>query len=74
VRDVRLAFGGVGTRPWRDTRVEAALRGRELTEAAVGAAGRILVRDAVPRDGNGFKVELVQRALLTVLSELGGVR
>ncbi|MFD2351068.1 FAD binding domain-containing protein [Nonomuraea ferruginea] len=27
VRDVRLAFGGVGTRPWRDTRVEAALRG-----------------------------------------------
>ena len=28
VRDVRLAFGGVGTRPWRDTRVEAALRGR----------------------------------------------
>jgi xanthine dehydrogenase YagS FAD-binding subunit len=74
VRDVRLAFGGVGTRPWRDTRVEAALRGRPLTEAAIGAAGRVLVRDAVPRDGNGFKVELVQRALLSVLSELGGVR
>jgi xanthine dehydrogenase YagS FAD-binding subunit len=74
VRDVRLAFGGVGTRPWRDTRVEAALRGRELTEAAASAAGRVLVRDAVPRDGNGFKVELVQRALVSVLSELGGVR
>lgn len=74
VRDVRLAFGGVGTRPWRDTRVEAALRGRELTEAAITAAGRVLVRDAVPRDGNGFKVELVQRALVSVLSELGGVR
>jgi xanthine dehydrogenase YagS FAD-binding subunit len=74
VRDVRLAFGGVGTRPWRDTRVEAALRGRELTEAAVSAAGRVLVQDAVPRDGNGFKVELVQRALVSVLSELGGVR
>lgn len=74
VRDARLAFGGVGTRPWRDTRVEAALRGRELTEAAITAAGRVLVRDAVPRDGNGFKVELVQRALASVLSELGGVR
>jgi xanthine dehydrogenase YagS FAD-binding subunit len=73
VRDVRLAFGGVGTRPWRDTRVEAALRGRELTEAAVSAAGG-LVQDAVPRDGNGFKVELVQRALVSVLSELRGVR
>ena len=31
VQDVRLAFGGVGTRPWRDTRVEAALRGLPLT-------------------------------------------
>ena len=74
VRDVRLAFGGVGTRPWRDARVEAALRGRDLTEAAISAAGRVLVRDAVPRDGNGFKVELVQRALASVLTELGGVR
>jgi xanthine dehydrogenase YagS FAD-binding subunit len=74
VRDVRLAFGGVGTRPWRDTRVEAALRGRELTTATVTAAGRVLVRDAVPREGNGFKVELVQRALASILTELGGVR
>lgn len=74
VRDVRLAFGGVGTRPWRDSRVDEALRGRELTEAAIGAAGRVLVRDAVPRAGNGFKVELVQRALVSVLTGLGGVR
>lgn len=74
VRDVRLAFGGVGTRPWRDTRVEAALRGRELTDAVISAAGTVLVRDAVPRDGNRFKVELVQRALASVLTELGGIR
>jgi xanthine dehydrogenase YagS FAD-binding subunit len=38
------------------------------------AAGRARVSDAVPRDGNGFKVELVKRALVSVLSELGGVR
>lgn len=74
VRDVRLAFGGVGTRPWRDTRVEAALRGRELTEAAMTDAGGVLVRDAVPHEENRFKVELVQRALASILSELGGVR
>jgi xanthine dehydrogenase YagS FAD-binding subunit len=71
VRDVRLAFGGVGTRPWRDTRVEAALRGRELTEVNMADAGRVLVRDAVPREGNGFKVELVGRALAEAL---GGLR
>ncbi|MEW2354916.1 xanthine dehydrogenase family protein subunit M [Spirillospora sp. NPDC029432] len=74
VEDVRLAFGGVGTRPWRDIRVEAALRGRPLTTAAITEAGRVLVRDARPREGNRFKVELVQRALESVLGELGGVR
>lgn len=74
VRDVRLAFGGIGTRPWRDTRVEAALRGRPLTEAAITEAGRVLVRDADPHEENRFKVELVQRALASILTELGGVR
>lgn len=74
VRDVRLAFGGVGTRPWRDTRVEAELRGRSLTEAAITEAGRVLVRNAEPHDENRFKVELVQRALASILGELGGVR
>ncbi len=74
VRDVRLAFGGIGTRPWRDTRVEAALRGRPLTGAVITEAGRVLVGDADPHEENRFKVELVQRALAHVLSEMGAVR
>jgi xanthine dehydrogenase YagS FAD-binding subunit len=74
VQDVQLAFGGVGTRPWRDTRVEAALRGRPLTEEAMTEAGRILVRDAAAHEDNRFKVELVQRALVSILSDLGGIR
>lgn len=74
VRGVRLAFGGVGTTPWRSAQVEATLVGHRLTVERMREAGRVLVRDAVPRAGNGFKVELVQRALAGVLSELGGVR
>jgi xanthine dehydrogenase YagS FAD-binding subunit len=74
VQDVRLAFGGVGTRPWRDPRAETALRGRPLTEATIAEAGRILVRDARPRAENRFKIELVQRALASILGDLGGVR
>ncbi|MCG5215908.1 FAD binding domain-containing protein [Streptosporangium sp. KLBMP 9127] len=74
VQDVRLAFGGVGTRPWRDTRVEAALRGLPLTGQAIAEAGRLLVRDAEPYEENRFKVELVQRALVSILSDLGGLR
>ncbi|NYI77557.1 FAD binding domain-containing protein [Nocardioides panzhihuensis] len=74
VQDVRLAFGGVGTRPWRDQRVEGALRGRPLTAAAIREAGQALVREAAPREDNRFKVELVQRALASILDDLGGVR
>jgi xanthine dehydrogenase YagS FAD-binding subunit len=74
VEDVRLAFGGIGTKPWRSQSAEDALRGRVLTADSIAAAGRALVRDAVPRRENGFKVELVQRALAGVLGEQGGIR
>ncbi|MGN9907567.1 FAD binding domain-containing protein [Phytohabitans sp. LJ34] len=74
VQEIRLAFGGIGTKPWRSPEAEAALRGRRLTAESVAEAGRALVRQAAPRDGNEFKVELVQRALAGVLSELGGPR
>ncbi|SER46096.1 xanthine dehydrogenase YagS FAD-binding subunit [Lentzea xinjiangensis] len=70
VRDVRLAFGGIGTTPWRSPEAEAALRGNDLTAESVARAGRALVRDAEPRHDNEFKVELVQRALAELLEEL----
>lgn len=72
VRDVRLAFGGIATRPWRSPEVEDALRGRPLNPATIAAARRALVEDAQPREHNAFKVELVQRALADVLEDLGG--
>jgi xanthine dehydrogenase YagS FAD-binding subunit len=71
VREARLAFGGIATRPWRSLEAEQELVGRPLTEATAAAAGRALVRDAVPRRHNAFKVDLVQRALAGVL---GGMR
>jgi xanthine dehydrogenase YagS FAD-binding subunit len=74
VSDVRLAFGGIGTRPWRSPKAEDALRGKPLTAAAIEAAGRALVYDAKPRQHNAFKVDLVQRALADILGKLGGTR
>ncbi|ONK14008.1 xanthine dehydrogenase family protein subunit M [Streptomyces sp. MP131-18] len=74
VTDVRLAFGGIAPRPWRSAAAERALRDQPLTDATVAAAGRALVRDAEPREHNAFKVELVQRALADILSDLGGNR
>jgi xanthine dehydrogenase YagS FAD-binding subunit len=74
VRDVRLTFGGVATKPWRSPEAEAALRGKPLTTTTITEAGRALVRGAVTRDHNAFKVDLVQRALDGLLRDLGGVR
>ncbi|MEV5887024.1 xanthine dehydrogenase family protein subunit M [Streptomyces sp. NPDC052020] len=73
VRDVRLAFGGIATRPWRSPEAEDALRGRPLNRATIAAAGRALVQGAHPREHNALKVELVQRALADVLEDLGGL-
>ncbi|ONI91944.1 FAD-binding molybdopterin dehydrogenase [Saccharothrix sp. ALI-22-I] len=74
VRDVRLTFGGVATKPWRSPEAEDALRGKPLTTTTITEAGRALVRGAVTRDHNAFKVDLVQRALDGLLRDLGGVR
>lgn len=72
VEEARLAFGGIATRPWRSAEAEDALRGKPLTERNIAAAGRVLVRDAQPREDNEFKVELVQRALQDVLGRYTG--
>ena len=74
VRDLRLTFGGIATKPWRSLEAENELRGKRITDATLAAAGRALTRDAITRPGNAFKVDLVQRALTGHLRELGGVR
>lgn len=74
VNDVRLAFGGVGTKPWRVREAEDALRGRTLNDASITQAGEAAVRGAVPHEHNEFKIELLKRAISVVLRDLGGVR
>jgi xanthine dehydrogenase YagS FAD-binding subunit len=67
IRAARVAMGGVGTRPWRLPAVEAALAGvpasREALTAATAAAGD----GARPLAENGFKIPLMQRALVRAL-------
>ena len=70
IQELRLAAGGVGTKPWRLDRVEAALRGKPPTADNIAAAARLAADGAVPRSENGFKVTLlvnvVRRAIATV--------
>jgi xanthine dehydrogenase YagS FAD-binding subunit len=71
VRDVRLAAGGVGTRPWRLTGAEAALRGRPADADSYRAAAELAVDGAQPLAMNAFKVELLRRAVRRALGEVG---
>ena len=64
VADVRLALGGVGTKPWRARRAEAALLGGPADEAAFRRAAAVELEGAVVREHNVFKVELAQRAMV----------
>ena len=73
VRDVRIAVGGVATKPWRLPQVEAALRGEPLTLALMQAAAAHAADGAVPRGGNTYKVELIRRTVARALAETGGL-
>src|SRR5258706_2151864 len=66
-RYVRLAMGGIGTKPWRMTAAEQALTGAPVDEATIRQAATLALRDARPQSQNGFKVELATRCLAHAL-------
>jgi xanthine dehydrogenase YagS FAD-binding subunit len=74
IRDVRLAVGGVGTRPWRLPAVEEALRNRPLSQDAVEAAAALAAAGARPLAHNQFKVTLLQRTIVRAVMSLKGKR
>jgi len=65
-----LAFGGVAPLPWRSTAIEHALIGESPSSALFSKVAGELVADAKPQEGNAFKVELLRRTLIAVLSNL----
>jgi xanthine dehydrogenase YagS FAD-binding subunit len=68
IREARVALGGVGVKPWRARGAEAVLRGRVADAATFAAAAEAAVRGAVPREHNGFKIELAKRTLVRALA------
>jgi len=67
IRYVRVAMGGVGTRPWRSHEAEAALTGKPANVATFRAAAEAALAKAKPRTDNAFKVELAKRCLTRTL-------
>jgi len=67
VTHVRIALGGVGTKPWRSNEAEAALVGQPADRANFRKAAEAAMRDAKPQSQNGFKIELAKRCLTHAL-------
>ena len=67
VTRVRIALGGVGTKPWRSTEAEAALVGQPANDESFRRAADAALRGANPQSENGFKVELAKRCLTHAL-------
>jgi xanthine dehydrogenase YagS FAD-binding subunit len=67
IRSVRIAAGGVGTKPWRLPEVEAALTGKQADAATLKAAADQAGEGAKPAHMNAFKVLLLRRTVLRAL-------
>jgi len=64
---MRVALGGIGTKPWRSLEAEQVLEGRDANEEHFRAAAEAALRDAKPLHDNAFKVELAKRTLVRTL-------
>ncbi|HKE58418.1 MAG TPA: xanthine dehydrogenase family protein subunit M [Pyrinomonadaceae bacterium] len=69
VTRVRVALGGVGTKPWRSPEAEAALENQAATSANFRNAAEAALQEAKPQSENGFKIELAKRCLTYALQQ-----
>jgi xanthine dehydrogenase YagS FAD-binding subunit len=67
IRSVRVAAGGVGTKPWRLPEVEAVLTGKQADAASLKAAADEAGAGANPAHMNAFKLVLLRRTVLRAL-------
>lgn len=67
VTRIRIALGGVGTKPWRSHEAEAVLAGQPANDAGFRKAAAAAMRDAKPQSENRFKIELARRCLTHAL-------
>ena len=71
IRQARVALGGVGTKPWRVPRVEAALAGAASILPRSDPAAALAAEGAQGRGHNDFKIELMQRAIVRAVETAG---
>ncbi|MEV6368939.1 xanthine dehydrogenase family protein subunit M [Micromonospora musae] len=70
IAEIRLALGGVATKPWRARAAEAALGGAPATTDSFTRAAEAELAAAVPHGMNAFKIELAKRTIVRALTEM----
>ncbi|MGO2885662.1 MAG: FAD binding domain-containing protein, partial [Psychrobacter celer] len=60
---VRLAFGGIGTQPWRNEDVDDLLTDTQGDDDTINQAADLLLKDAKGSGQNDFKIPLTRRLL-----------
>jgi xanthine dehydrogenase YagS FAD-binding subunit len=65
---VRIALGGVGTKPWRSPEAEKVLEGKAPSESLFRSAAEAALHGARPQSQNKFKIELARRCLVHTLT------
>ncbi|MGX9145655.1 FAD binding domain-containing protein [Mesorhizobium sp. 128a] len=73
IRDLRVALGGIATKPWRARAVEAALKGKVLDEDTVRTASLLAVEGAVDHGANHYKIELAPRVVARAILKTGAM-
>ncbi|GGP72501.1 FAD binding domain-containing protein [Saccharothrix coeruleofusca] len=74
IRVARVAGGGVGTVPWKLSAVEWHLVGKRPSPRLWEEAAERAAEGSKPLAHNGFKVDLLKRAVVRQLSVVGGTR
>ncbi|MEA5568863.1 xanthine dehydrogenase family protein subunit M [Anabaena sp. UHCC 0399] len=69
IKTAKIAFGGVGTKPWRAWEVEEFLQDKLLNQDTLTTAAELAVKKAKSQQHNEFKIELVKRVLIRALGE-----
>ncbi|MCZ2402178.1 xanthine dehydrogenase family protein subunit M [Paenarthrobacter sp. Z7-10] len=70
IKDIRLALGGVAHKPWRASRAEEFLRGKEAVEENFRRAAEEELDSAATLRDNAFKVPMSRNTIVAVLRDL----
>ncbi len=68
IDSIRIALGGVATKPWRAHEAEAVLLHQAADAASFRRAADAALHDAKAQSENGFKIELAKRCIVHALT------